>query len=326
MVENNNFELLQRYTLEACNLENFPDGMFAGNENKWIELIDAWDQLLEGGSEEIFEEACHIIMWGIPREYRRSPYDKIVELVIAEMLRDGDAFNAWDSCEFFENAVGYMSSEMDPNSDYEYRYSIEHYYYLCDRFLLKVRYSKAKYSDEKVPYEKSVLAYETAIKKIVPAASEWSEKYWLDENHILEEIYKLYGVDYRCEDFLEYGRLLIILMGSKHSELSSEIVEAWCATNIKTLPLSLAKAIWANFTEVKILRNFLIAAEMADDQLYDKECGAHYKYDYLHPIGVFTHSAIHDSWIYPLISEWNDDPEQFDPFIKERLFTVAINS
>lgn len=326
MKEDKNFEALQRYTLEACNMETFPDDMFMGNESKWIELLGAWDQLLEGGFEEIFEEACHIIMWGIPREYRRSPYDKIVKLVIAEMLRDGDAFNVWDSCEFFEDAIGYMSSEMDPDSYYEYRYSIEHYQYLCDKFLLKVRYSKAKYSDKKADYEKRILSYQTAIKKIVPVASEWSEEYWIDENHIFDEISKRYGVDYRDIDCLEYGRILIILLGSQYSGFSSEIVEAWCATNIKILPLSLAKAIWLDFTEEKILSMFLIAVENAEAQLYDRAYWTGYKGNHLHPVGAFEHSTIYESWIYPLISQWNEDPELFDPFIKERLFTVAINS
>jgi hypothetical protein len=326
MEENTNYEALKRYTLEACNMKTFLEDMFTENGNMWIELIYAWDMLLEGGSDEIFEEACHIIMWGFPREYRRSPYDKIVELVIAEMLRDGDAFNAWDSCEFFENAVGYMSSEMDPDSDYEYRYSIEHYQYLRDRFLLKVRYSKAKYSDEKVRYEKRIWSYQMAIKKMVPAASEWSEDYWIDENHILDEIYKRYGVDYHGIDCLEYGRILIIMMGLEHSELPSEIVEAWCATNIKTLPLSLAKAIWPIFTEEKILTMFFTAVEEAEAQLCDREYWTCYKEQYIHPVGVFEHSSIYESWVYPLISQWNEDPEQYDPFIKERLFTVAINS
>ena len=325
MEEYKNFEVLQRHTLEACNMNTFPDDLFMGNTDKWIELIDAWDQLLEGGSEGIFEEACHIVMWGIPSKHRKLQYDSIVKLVIAEMLRDGDAFNAWDTCEFFEDAIGYMSSEMDPDSDYEYRYSIEHYQYLSDRFLLKVRYSKAKYSNEKALYEQSILSYQTAIKKIVPVASEWSEAYWNDENHILDEIFKLYGVDYRAIDCLEYGRILIILQGSQHSKLPSEIVEAWCATNIKTLPLSLAKAIWSTFTEEKILAMFLIAVEEAEIQLHDKACWDSYREEYLHPIGAFDHSTTYESWIYPLISQWNEDPEQNDPFIKQRLFTVEIN-
>ena len=126
-MENKNFEMLQHYTLEACNMETFPEDMFTENGNKWLDLICAWDMLLEGGSEEIFEEASHIIMWGIHREYRRSLYDKIIDLVVEEMLRDGDAFNTWDSCVFFENAIGYRSSAMDPCSNHNYRYSIEHH-------------------------------------------------------------------------------------------------------------------------------------------------------------------------------------------------------
>lgn len=326
MEEDKNFEALQRYTLEACNTNTFPDDMFTENTNKWIALVDAWDMLLEGGSKGIFDEATHLIMWGIPCEHRRSPYDEIIKLVVEEMLQDGDAFNAWDPCDFFEEAIGYRCAEMYPDSDYEYRYSIEHHLYLSDRFLLKVRYSKAKYSDEKTNYEENISSYQTAIKKIVPVASEWREEYWIDENHILDEIFKRYGVDYREIDCLEYGRILIILQGCPHSELPSEIVEAWCATNIKTLPISLAKAIWSTYTEEKILAMFLIAAEEADAQLYDKERRDRYRGKYLHPIGAFNHSTTYESWIYPLVRQWNEDSEQYDPFIKQRLFTVAIKA
>lgn len=326
MKENKNFLELQRYTLEACNIEKFPKGMFIENTNKWLALVGIWDHFLEGGSSGIFEEASHRIMWGVPRMYGKSPYDKIVELVVSEMLQDGDAFNAWDTCDTFDEVVAYMSSESEPNSDYDYRYSIEHCNYLSNRFLWKVKFSKAKYADEKACCEKELLIYETAIKKIVPSALSWNEDYWIDENHILDEIYALYGVDYRHIDCLEYGRILIILMGSEYSGFPSEIVEAWCATNIKTLPFSLAKAIWQNFTEEKILRFFLMAAEKADDQFYDTECVDSYQDEYIHPIEVFEYSAIYKSWMYPLISNWNEDPELYDPFIKERLFTVAINS
>ena len=114
-------------------------------------------------------------------------------------------------------------------------------------------------------------------------------------------------------------------MGSKYSGFSCKIVEAWCAINIKTLPFSLAKAIWQTFVEEKILRLFLIAAENADAQLGYTEGIASYPDEYLHPIGVFEYSAIFESWLYPLISQWNQDPERHDSFIKERLFTVAIN-
>ena len=70
---------------------------------------------------------------------------------------------------------------------------------------------------------------------------------------------------------------------------------------------------------------FRSAAEEADIQLQNKECWARYRGNYLHPIGAFDHSATYESWLYPLIYQWNEDPEQYDMFIKERLFTVAIN-
>lgn len=319
-----NLEILCRLTAIAADVNDSVFTEVLSSANGWHEILELWDQLLEGGAKDIFEESAHCIMWGIPREYCRSPYQEIVDVVISEMLLDGDAFSAWDGCESFEDAVGYMSSEMDPNSDFLYRFSIEHYYFVCNKFLLKVKYSKRKYADDKSKYEDAIIAYETAVKKVVPTAADWCEDMWIDENNILDEIYKIYDVDYRMIDFNQYSHIVTILMGSADYEIPCEIVEAWCACNIKNLPIKLAQVIWPIFTTEKMKKMFLIATEEADAQFYDKALWERYRKNYIYEMGAFDYCDIFDSWLYPHIVMMNQDPAQFDPDIKKRLYDVEI--
>ena len=323
-----NLNQLWQLTLAVINTEASPKEVFPTIKNKWIQLIELWEGFLEGGAGGIFEEAAHRIMWGVPCAHRRSRHDDIIELVMQEMLADGDAFAAWDTCEIFENAVGYMSSEVDADleGDASYRFSVQHYEYLAKKLLWKVRFSKSMYAEEGTRYEKQIQAYETAIKTIVPAATNWTADYWIDENHILDEILKLYGVDYRCLDFEEYDRILQLIINKHMSDTPDEMKEAWYACNIKHLPYSLAEVIWPNFTQEHVLSIFLRAAEEADKQSDDAESVGLMRSRYIHPVGAFDYRSLFDSWVYTLVDQWNRDPEQFEPFIKERLYTIAIRS
>lgn len=327
-VNNSVFASLCQLTLSVCGLASFPDGTFSDTGNRWLELAIAWEKLLKDGSAGIFLDAVHRIMWGMPIGNSRQEYDDIVCLVKDELLRDGEAFAAWDAYVGCEVAIDAVDNDMDPwvTDGRTYRYSIEHYNYLCDRMLWKVRYCKEKYAADSSQYREAYLAYETAIKKIVPAAALWSEDHWCDENHILDEIIKIYGVDYRNDD-LEYGRILLLLMGFEEDVYG--IKEAWFATNITKLPMSLAKVIWPVNTEDKLMMLFFIAAEAAEALVGKKELLTFKKDRELHPVGVFEYCSIYSSWLYPLIREWIDGMDGNDEDVrdmKKKLFTIAMNN
>jgi len=191
--------------------------------------------------------------------------------------------------------------------------------------LWKIRYSKEKYADDTSGYREACLAYEAAVKTIVPAAISWNEDYWCDENHILDKIIQIYGVDYRYDD-LEYGRLLLLLMGFEEDEYG--INEAWFATNITRLPMSLAKVIWPVNTEDKIMELFFIAAEAAEAIAGEIELIALAKKRELHPVGVFEYCTIYSSWLYPLVGEWIEGMDSNDEDVrdmKKKLFTITMN-
>lgn len=324
------FTALCQLTLSACNRETFPGGTFSTRGNPWLELAIAWEKMLEDGSAGIFNDAVHRIMWGIPPAKSKLEYEDIVQIVVDELLKDDAAFNAWDSYEPCDIAIGMVGSEMRPwvADDEDYSWSIEHYQYAEYKMLWKIRYSKEKYREESFDYQKAYLMYENAIKKIIPVAASWSDAYWLKEDHIHDELINLYGIDYR-DDYVEYGRVLLLLMNDETNAEKYAFDEAWFASTIKRMPMALAKVIWPENTEEKIMQIFLFASECADAL---SESGVDFtakKNREIHPVGVFEYSALRESWIYRLMTEWfqgEDSSDELVHDVKERLFRIGVCS
>lgn len=326
--DDTNFTLLYQHTLAACGLTTFPEKTFSDIGNRWLELAIAWEKLLEEGSAGIFLDAVHRIMWDIPPEKSKPKYDGIVQIVVNELLRDGAAFRAWDSYNPFDATIELVGAEMRPwvaNGE-DYSWSIEHYQYAEAKMLWKIRYSKEKYQEDSADYQDAYLAYETAIRKIIPNAASWPEEHWFKEDHLHSELINLYGVDYR-DDFIEYGRLLQLLMNNEASPEMYALKEAWFASTIKRMPMALAEVIWPEDTETKIMRIFLLASECADEQLKSGIDFAAKKDDVFHPVGVFEYSALRESWIYQLMAEWFQDEDSTNELVhdvKKRLFTIGL--
>jgi len=322
-----NFIRLYEATLAACGLDEFPEGTFTGNGNPWIEMEEAWE-LLPGGSFGIFREAIHRIMWGIP-SCNATTYNDIVDVVVEELLKDGGASNIWtDDESACYAAYKYMCDALYPfieNDDYWF--SLEHYKYLRDKMMWKILYSKGGWGKGISSFKRRLTDYENAIKKLIPAAEKWEEDYWYDESHIHDEIFKLYGIDYRNDPVLgdiDYGRILLILMNDEADESENKTREIWCACNISRMPFSLAKVLWPENTEEKIVEMMGAAVKEADpiDIVNGLKAGS--KKDLLHPIGVFEFKDLRNSWIYNLMTRWVYSDE-LDKSFKDRVKKIHFN-
>lgn len=330
-IENNaNFAKLYSLTLDVLGWNDFPAGTFSEDGNVWVELAEVWKDKIEDGAYDIFVDAVHRIMWGIPSNQYKPKYKEIIQIVIKELLSDGEAFDAWDDYPVCSLAIEVLSSETEPWADApdKYRRSVEHYQYLSDKVLWKIRYSKKKYAYLDEPCKHAIQAYEYAIKKIIPEAKSWDEDYWYNEGHIYDAIEELYGVDY-SDDYIEYGRILIMLMNEEDDEFTHDCIEAWCASNIKRMPMSLAEVIWPYYTEEKITKMFLFAAESSDFQAKpehrDKFQAA--KVGVMHPVSVFEFSTLRESWLYKLVYTWYGDYHgecQDCNYVKRWLFTTSF--
>jgi len=318
------FTELYQLTLDACSLERFPDGVFNERGNVWKELTDSWNSLLSCGSAGIFLEAVHRIMWNIPSKYNRPQYERIVEATIKELESDGEAFAVWDSYESFKTVYKIIVGSIIPSTKEEVHlyHSVTHCIFIRDKTAWKIRYSKTNYREAEENLQKDITSYTDAIKKIVPTAASWSEEYWYDENHILDEIHKLYGIDYR-DHIDDYDKLLQMLINSDRIELKDSVKEAWFACNISTLPYSLAQVIWPVRTKNKIIKMMRLAIE--EVKLSDAEISQGYKKsDRFLIVGDFERSKLFESWIYKLLNTWVYDTTVNIKF-KEKVRELVFN-
>lgn len=327
---NNNtvFATLYQLTLKACKLKKFPSGKFTGERNVWLELAYVWNDLFDGGSAIIFMDAIHRIMWGVPCEGSRPQYNKIVEIVMDALLSEGEAFETWDSYDTCDVAIELIGADMDSWMDSSYRYSIEHYHYVKDRMLCKIRYSKKKYKKRYEHVVDEVKSYEDAIKKLIPVVKTWNENYWLAEKHILDEINNRYGVDYR-DDYIDYGRILMILTSREKKKSKYEIHEAWCASNIKQMPYSIAQVIWPQNTEDRIIKMMELASKKAVSSIEPGSKQARQLEEYIHPVGIFQYSELHKCWAMDLMRKWMDDKnrdEKSRKDIKRIVFDIMMRN
>lgn len=317
------FETLCALTLEVCELSEFPEGTFSDKGNRWIELKNAWNRLLEGEAFGVFLDVVHRAMWGFPYCWGNPKHEEIVRIVAYEMVRERDAFEVWDTCDEYEAAIYVPVDDTSPwLADLpEYNCSEHHYEYLTTRMLYRLRFSKRKYRKERKACEDAWGEYIRCIGKIVPASKNWNEVQWANENNIHNEIQRLYGIDYR-EDMDSYHKLYSMLTLNGENRLQRLFLESWYASHVKELPIALARVIWPKNTESIISQMFMIASTGAEKTRTSLGIIA----DNGATVGVYTYQSLRESWLYKWMYEVygglkNDETVKT---VKRMLFDVAM--
>ena len=106
-----------------------------------------------------------------------------------------------------------------------------------------------------------------------------------------------------------------------------DFYEAWFASNIKRMPMSLADTIWPENAEEKILQMFMFAVKAIRAMPDDKNALALRKEQEIHPVGVFEYDALLESWLYELVKGWVEQSNLSDierRELKRMLFDVAM--
>lgn len=315
------FDTLCALTLEAAELSAFPVGTFNSNGNRWIELAQAWDELLPGGSFGIFLDVVHRAMWGFPYCWGNPRNEEIVRIVQYEMAREREAFIAWDTYSEFEDAIHVPVNQTTPWLDdiEAYRCSLDHYEYLATRMLYKLRFSKRKYRNERKPCEEAWGEYIRCIGKIVPDSKKWDEAQWANENNIHNEILRLYGIDFR-KDVDSYHNFYSMLTFNGYNQLQKIMWDSWHISHVKDMTMALARVIWPKDTEGTIFLMFLVAAREAEQTRVEKgiTCDDGTSKD------VFTYKPLFNSWLYRWTDE-NYNGIKGDPRAKEEIKRMLFN-
>jgi len=288
------YNTLYELTLEASGLSKYPQNLFNPKVNCWDALVDAWNNLFSEGAYLIFLDAIHRIMWGTPYCWANPKYDEIVRIVEHELLLDRDAFNYWHDCGEFADAI-YTPTKSGTawlaNLPL-YQCSERHYEYLATKMLYKVIYTKRKYRKERRGCEIALNEYPSALEKIIPDIRTWDEARFVDEGNILDEIKRLYGVDYNTDPDT-YANLISMLACQHTYNVQKLFTDAMHSMSIKTLPRTMVDVIWPINTNDAIESMFRVSVEFAADNEAGRTMHDSYK--------AFTYKAIRESWLYEAV-------------------------
>lgn len=296
------------------------------SRNGWTSLADLWEELIYETGKDIFADVLHLIKWGTPFEKNGSTaYQKLV-LVICEALQsDTPAFFAWTKHYFFKCCIEAITEDHFDISWYPH-ISNEHYHFLASQATLKIwhyTYGHKKACDDAACY---ITHYKTRIMKLLPQARHWHPDECTDENNIHNEIFRVYGIDFRCN--LAAYRVLHQLLDAPTTipkRINSPAIDSLIRLDLCS-PI-LISAIWPDENPDIIIKLFLLAEKTArywfdifSDEVGDKggwlPTDARYAY-------------LRKSWLFAYVHQQLDSkkiPHRYVFKVKQAILNVELRS
>lgn len=271
--EDTRYNDIRQATIDDMGQELF-DKYHKDTGKRWLDIARVWDKVYNHNKHFVLTSVVHKIMRGVyPYEESDPKFVHLLELIEEELLRDGEAFRAWDKWRPFENLYdGTVNSCVSFGTSGIEAHFIEHYGYLNARAQYLIRHSKKK-SFKQYLMETEYKAYEEMVKILIPAASSWTREQWGNDLVLASELKTLYGIDYGVNSQTErnYGRMICLFNERRTNNTPADIM--WYATNITEMPWTIVKLLWPENTEFEIANlliktyNFLLTYEAAGQPL-----------------------------------------------------------
>jgi len=194
---------------------------YNGFQHCWTDIVEAWDTRDPKTSYLLFHAVIYHIAWGsYPEAINDKGLRELLMLIEEAILEEGYAYTMWAKEPSFQAALTAVrdttllsSPDCICKSDWFGKYIYASAY--C-RIGLKNRVAKAPFDGlrtEDVEMFATVeraraipSVFRGAIKRLVPAATDWSSSEWLDEQFILTEVQRVCGTgqvpDYLALDVL----------------------------------------------------------------------------------------------------------------------------
>lgn len=295
------------------------DEFYGDTKNRWIDLATVWDVEME--------YALHHLYWGeYPHHCEDPDLLYLCSLVEAELLDDGEAFEAWSKWLVFENQLKNMAAETCSCGTGIETHFIEHHRYLSARLLCKVQYEKTR-PDGFGAYVRQYESYEKIVARFIPEAKNWSRDQWGNDLNIAAALKTRYGVDYvaagACAD--DYDRLLLLCHELDYWGDTNDAV--WYAANIEQFPLEMVKVLWPVDLEGNVTKLFLAAYKATVHYEKSGRLCLDKKNKYYNPVGHFEREALKASWLYQNVSQWYLEGEytgQQEKDVKMALFDLQM--
>lgn len=297
--EDDRYEAIRQATIGCIGKKDFNKNHH-DTGNRWLDIAKVWDKIITCKEHFVLTSAIHKIMWGVHPCESGAAFGQLLALVEEELLRDGEAYQAWASWDVFkrvladvmESSVSFWDCEVDVHF-------ITHYHYLRNRALREIVYAKDSCSEPDM-YADHCPEYEAVVALLVPASKQWSRQQWGNDCVLAEALENLYGMDFleTWESQRDYDRMVNLIRAWDRQTLTDVY---WYATNIENLPDGIIQRIWPENTE-NILADILIKAYAA---LVDYEQAgtpfAYRKDEWIDPLYHFECSAFKHSWIYKYV-------------------------
>ena len=186
--EDDRYNDIRKATVEMIGQDRF-DKYYKETGKRWLDIARVWDKIKNSKYHRLLIYTVHAIIWGM---YQKHPYgesfDKLLELVKEEILRDGEAFKAWRGWRTFRNVVleevnapgPLVLAELD-------MHFIEHHNYLTNKAMYDILYSKRSFGGHK-DCEDAIRSYEKAVKLLVPDSVSWDRTQWGNDLVLAEAI------------------------------------------------------------------------------------------------------------------------------------------
>lgn len=301
--EDDRYNDIRKVTVEMIGQDRF-DKYYKETGKRWLDIARVWDKIKNSKYHRLLIYTVHAIIWGMyPKHPYGESFDKLLELVKEEILRDGEAFKAWGSWRTFKNVVSEEVNASGPLVLAELdMHFIEHHQYLTNKAMYDIFYSKSSFGGHK-ECEDAIRSYEKAVKLLAPDSVNWNRTQWGNDLVLAEAIKQRYGVDYSLTDDSQRDFERIIMMIKSLGNKNKWMETIWYASNIIELPWDIVKLIWPKKTE-KILVDMLIEAhEISCDY---EAAGKPFEYkvgNWIHPVFHYNKAALKNSWLKKHVSD-----------------------
>lgn len=268
----------------------------------WSRLADLWEELIDYTGLDIFSDILYLIKWG--HLYSQPPnrdYSIMAEAASKELLADTPAFHAWTKHYFFSCYIQGLSDELYLRpSPHPYCHSTLHHQFADSVMTVKLwRYQHGHKGACKTAV-RFIDRYKKAITKLIPNARSWDAEYWLEENHILDEIFRVHHVDYR-NALNEYTCLLRLLTQTKGIPKCMDSYSLMYLCNLTTLSPSLVSSVWSSCNSDTLVQLFLLAEKRAY-HLFESNCPQRVFFGRFSCEDI-TYALLHRSWLFSHFSQ-----------------------
>ena len=290
---------LKYYNLTA---ENAPHS--AGSKKRWTDLAHIWYVQADNLNEcSALDCALHAIYWGRPMSNIPEGLSELSEMVKDVILNEEHIAAALRSDLTFYHSFYRTINQAGVHSKCPYvqysrlfnKYREKHLWYRViyrQANVVPVNFETATWRDIKTAKSHAgvrgfCVAFETAIRFLLPEAECWSEDQWLDEEFLHSRLHAAFGKDWRRDPFA-LDDLITMLMDKLYFKDPKYLARL---LSIKRLPASVIKHIWPKDTFLQLEELFYTAMvrSKAGERKMRNDTSYHCRYSY---------ANLKQSWLY----------------------------